>query len=771
MKIRGPLAAALAAVLLAAAPRQPLLVYSAPAGVRPAGANALHRTDAVLPDGRIAAPVGVATFVGTNPLGVALSPDGRYAIVSNDEQLTNPPSAAPSPELAAGYSLAVVDTRTMRVASVYHADDAAFFVGVAAVRDPANPAQTLVLASDGPNGRVRVFDLADDGTLTPEPAVLAVGGFPATIDIAPNGRIAYVANNLGNRVTAIDLTTRRVLHATAVGYAPFGVAVSADRAYVTNGGLATYATLERPRTAPTFANANADPDKSSSLSVVTLDASGDILSDPADASIVRMDPVPDGTTTIGGARPGALVVRRDGEYAYVALSNVDRIATVALRPTPRVISGLDIRLFVDAPYGTQPSSLVLSADGKRLYVALAGLNAVAVLDSHDPAQLHRTALIPTGAYPSALALSPDGRYLYVTSAHGVDGWGLLQRIDLKKTSLVKAALSALRYTRVAAAAKPNHIVPPLRSHDRSSVIDRVVYISMGVGTFDAFFGPTPQFDVPNLQSLAAHYALAENLYANDANLDANAQVAFGGAPTLYANQTLHVNGGRTGLDAHAQDPEEYPRAGYIFNALARANLTYRDYGALLNLSGYDPRASAPLGGVYTRDVPALAALDGHVDLSYPGWNPQVSDVARAAEFVSDMGKLVAADAQPTFTYVWLPSTGTPESTADADKALGQIVGYLSRTPHWSSTAIFVVGDGVSPSTVDHVNQSRSFALVVSPLAKPGYRGKAHLSVASVVKTEEELLGLDPLSLGDLLATDMAEFFGDVPYPTPYQSLP
>ncbi len=731
----------------------------------------MHRTDAVLPDGRIAAPLGLSTFVGTNPLGVAVTPDGRYAIVSNDEQLRNAPSTAPLPELVPGYSLAVVNAKTMHVASVFQSDGDAFFVGLAAVHDPANPAQTIVLASDGPNGCVRVFDLAADGSLTAEPATIPVAGFPATIDISPNGRIAYVTSNLGDRVTAIDIAARRVLRSAPTGYAPYGTAVSADRAYVTNGGLSTYAPLPRPTDAPRFGAPNADIDKSSSLSVVTLDSDGNIAADANAASIVRMDPIPDGTEIIGGARPGAIVVRRDGAYAYVALSNVDRVATVALRPEPRVISGLDLRLFVNAPYGTQPSAEALSADGKRLYVALAGLNAVAVLDARNPAQLHRLGLIPTGAYPSALALSHDGRFLYIASAHGVDGWGILQRVDTKTVPLMKATLSALRYTRSVKVARPNPVVPPLRSKRRSSAIDHVVYISMGVGTYDMFFGPSPAFSTPNLQALAAQYGLARNFYANELNLDANAQVAFGGSATLYAQQTLHVSGGRGGFDAHAQDPEEYPRLGYIFNALARAGLSYRDYGALLNLSGYEPRAKAPLGGVYTRDVPALAALDGHVDLRYPGWNPEITDASRAADFEADMGRLIDADREPDFTYVWLPTTGTPASTADADRALGQIVAFLSRSPHWSSTAIFVVGDGVTGGMVDRVNPARSFALVVSPLAKPGYRGKAHLSVASVVKTEEELLGLEPLALGDLLSTDMADFFGDVPYPTPYQPLP
>jgi hypothetical protein len=61
--------------------------------------------------------------------------------------------------------------------------------------------------------------------------------------------------------------------------------------------------------------------------------------------------------------------------------------------------------------------------------------------------------------------------------------------------------------------------------------------------------------------------------------------------------------------------------------------------------------------------------------------------------------------------------------------------------------------------------------VVSPVCKRGYVGHAHLSVASVVKTEEELLGLPPLALPDLLATDMADFFGTTPYPLTYHALP
>jgi len=53
-------------------------------------------------------------------------------------------------------------------------------------------------------------------------------------------------------------------------------------------------------------------------------------------------------------------------------------------------------LFDRGPYGTQPTALALSRDASRLYVALSGLNAIAVIDARDPLHLHRLGLIPTG---------------------------------------------------------------------------------------------------------------------------------------------------------------------------------------------------------------------------------------------------------------------------------------------------------------------------------------------------------------------------------------
>ncbi len=737
---------------------------------------------AILPNGRIASPAGQSLFVGTNPLAVALSPDGRFAIVSNASARSGG-LAIPNAQVApvAGYSLAVVDTQTMTLASVYRDASSAFFMGVAAARDPNDPARTIVLASDVGAGAVRVFDLDASGQLAPEagsialPAAAGRRAFPAGIAMAGDGTTAYVANDLGNAVAEIDLAKRAVARTVDVGNFPLHVAAAGSRVVVTSGGLSAYSALARPSTAARFGAPSFDPGKSSTVSVLSSIAGADASLDPA---TVRMDAAPDGAQIVGGAAPGAIAVRRDDRFAYVALANVDRLAVISLTGEPRVVRGLDLRLFPNAPYGAQPSAVVLGKDEKRIYVALAGLNAVAVLDARLPTH-YRYGLIPTGWYPTALAMSPNGRYLYVTSAKGVDGWGLFTRIDLKHTSLVKTTMDALRYNRIATPAKYDAVIPPLRSGKRSTAIDHVVYVALGAQTYDEALGDLTDSAgaalgngnaaytrysekvTPNLHALARAYATADNFYASDADVTVARLFSTAADASLFAQLTTPVNSERAPMGGESVDPEDYARPGYLFNALYRAGLSFRDYGGLLQVSGYGD-------GLYHLDVPALAALDGNVDASYPTGDPRVEGSARAQEFVRDMGRYVDAGQMPSFSYVWLPDS-RQGGVAETDRAVGTIVQFLSRTPHWSSTAIFVVPEGIDGGA-DHVNAMRSFCLLVSPLARRGFVGHVHLSAPSVVKTEEEIFGLPPLGLSDLLASDMASFFVSAPSPEPYTAI-
>ena len=830
------------------------ITFTAPAAANPAGPISPDDPyGRVLPSGRIVHPTGANVVVGMNALGVALTPDGRYAVVSNDDERQATTKSALDPATTGGYSLAVVDTRTMTVVSRYRAENEAFFVGVVALQDPVDRTKTLVLASGGPTNAVYALDLDAAGQLTPDAHhTIAIPtptdsryanaghAFPSTIVLAPGGARAFVIDNLGNDVAQIDTATRAVAGTNVtVGYFPLGAALTPYGLLVANEGLTAYGYQPAPTIAPPFGNVTVDLARASSLSLVPLGRDGTLT--PAVSAYVPMDATPDGIRAVGGAHPSAIVTMRRKPYAFVAMSNVDRIATVALGAAPRVVGGTELRLYDRGPYGTQPVALALAENKRRLYVALAGLNAIAVLDTTNPVRPHRIGLIPTGWYPAALTLSRDGRSLFVANAKGIAEdrgftgdragfvgkggrvesvgadsnaiWSTLERIDLAHVDLHRSTQLALSYLRRIAPVRASGVVPQHFGGTGSSSIKHVVVLLEENKTYDSMLGDLTDaagqpygpgdpgyvaFDesvTPNLHALARTFALTGNFFADAEESDAGHQYAAAGIASDYTEKTILVKKGRRPLVNKNEDPEDYPRAGYIFNSLAALGLTYRDYGDLVRVSGYDegeatsPETDDPdfvnaadttaptkgLGGLYALDVPAPSALANHVDLNYPGWNLRIRDVRRAEEFVRDFDPLVKADQMPAFTYVWLPADhggagpnipALPEEVADGDRALGRIVEYLTHTPQWSSTAIFIMPDDAQ-STRDHVNEHRSYAIVVSPYAKRRYIGHDHLSTVSVLKTEEELLGLPALSLGDALASDMSDYFTALPDLTPY----
>jgi DNA-binding beta-propeller fold protein YncE len=856
--LKSPLIALAALVTIAAAPARGggtagAVVFSAPAAHSPAGPTSLGDIfGRILPSGRIVHPAGTSVVVGIRAQALTLTPSGRFAIVCNDDPLQAAATSLLDPQTTGGYTLAVVDTTTMTVVSRYSDASESFSSGVVAVPDPLDAGNTLVFASGGNGNVVYVFDLDATGTIKRDAQhTIAIAAssdarfasvnraFPSALVANTLGTRVYAIDRLGNDVAQIDTSTRGIAGMPVpVGFSPFGAAVADAGLLVANEGLLSYMFAPAPTPAPPFETVPSDLARASSLSIVPQNPDGSL--GPSVAAYAPLDRTPDGVRDIGGAQPAAVVAMRRRPYAFVAMSNVDRIATINLAAAaPVVAGGTELRLYNRGPYGTQPVALALAPSERRLYVALAGIDAIAVLDTADPRHLHRVGLIPTGWYPSALALSRDGRFLFVANAKGIgtdrgftgdqasafdargrvtavreDGsalWSTLERIDLSTVDLRKSTPLALSYLRTIAPAKPNRLIPQRFETGGSTAVKHVVFILQDGKSYDAMLGdltdasgnpygagdPTfAAFDAsvaPNLHALARTYALAGNFFGDADEPGTGSQFAAGGIATSFTQRTSLARNS-------AEDPEDYPRAGYIFDTLALRGKTYRDYGDLLRVSGYDdgtasdPKTDDPayvspadqlaptqsLGGLYALTVPAPLALSGHVDLTYPGWNVRIRDTRRAQEFVRDFDTYVKSDTMPAFTYIWLPATRpagaaagtTPpleESVSDADRALGTIIDYLTHIPQWSSTAIFITPSDALGSR-DHVAPSRTYAIVVSPFAKHHYLGMRHLSTASVLKTEEEILGLPALSLGDALASDLSDFFTLKPDPTPYDRI-
>jgi len=758
----------------------PTVSYAPPAGLLPAGHLHGSTYDAVLPSGRFVTPAGTSAVTGVDALGLALSPDGRFAIVGNDDNVSGQALSPIDPGATGGPTLAVFDTATMT--PVFHLRAPAgqtFLGGVVAVRDPADPVQTLVLAAGGASDAVYAFVLDGDGHLTadvretihiPGPADPSFAddgrSGPTALAVAADGRHAYVVDAAGGAVATIDLLTRRVVGTPRpVGYFPGSAAVAGNRLLVSNEGMMRYGVVAQRTAAPPFGTPPPALARASSLSLIAFMPGGTLTPpapDTAGPSSVPMDPPADGLRVVGGAHPTAIAVTPDAREAFVAMTNVDRIATVVLDDTPHVAGGTELRLFDRGPYGTQPCALALSRDGSRLYVAMRGLNAIAVIDARDPLRLHRLGLIPTGWAPSAIALSSDDRELFVANQKGFgsDGtavWSTLQRIDLAGVKLAESTRATLSATRTVVLARAKY----------PKGVRNVVVIAVDHQSFDGVFGDIGNAlgradlragaDVtPNLHALAQRYALANNFYADASTAGLGNQVLVSGMTTAFADTKA---GADDDVFGGADDPEDAPRIGSVFEALARRNLSYRDYGGLLGVAGFS-------AGAYAYDVPAPAALAGHVDLDYPGPDPAVTDARRADAFVRDYDALVASDATPRFAYVWLPGT----QAADTDAAIGAMVDHLSHLITWRNTVVIVVAADTTGAS-DHVDASRSFALVISPYAKAHFTGDRHLSTASVLKTVDGILWLPPISLGDLLAGDMSDFFGRVPDARPYVAAP
>src|SRR5581483_5848968 len=123
-----------------------------------------------------------------------------------------------------------------------------------------------------------------------------------------------------------------------------------------------------------------------------------------------------------GHHPSAVQLSADRTRLFVANTNDDTISVLDVTgDKPRVVRTTSVKPLADVPLGTHPNAFALSPDGDWLFVALAGLNAVEVLDGHTGMRVAgQPRYIPTGYYPSALTVTGTAKSykLWVANAKG-----------------------------------------------------------------------------------------------------------------------------------------------------------------------------------------------------------------------------------------------------------------------------------------------------------------------------------------------------------------
>jgi hypothetical protein len=114
-------------------------------------------------------------------------------------------------------------------------------------------------------------------------------------------------------------------------------------------------------------------------------------------------------------------------------------------------------------------------------------------------------------------------------------------------------------------------------------------------------------------------------------------------------------------------------------------------------------------------------------------------------------------------------TPTPRAmVADNDLALGRIIEALSRGPFWRSTVVFVLEDDAQNGP-DHVDSHRSPLLVISPYSRAGVVHR-FANTTDVLRTIEEILGLDALSQFDYFGRPLRDIWSDTPDLRPWSAL-
>ncbi|MDG3005676.1 bifunctional YncE family protein/alkaline phosphatase family protein [Paludisphaera mucosa] len=739
----------------------------------------------LLPNGWTLTPAGDHVELTDLPLNIIPLADGRHALAATSGFNT--------------HNLSLIDLETRAVVAAETVRQSWFGLAL-------EPKAGKVWWSGGGSGLLHTFDLNGDKlirTSEPEPtpapgqakAKAKAKGEPAPpkhfrsgLALDPAGRTLYSLDVAAGTITAtpVDAGDGRKPITAPAGARPYDVAFGRNGRQVYVSDWASRAVLAL---------------------------------DPADLRVAARIPV--------GEHPNQIAAHPKDDRIFVANASSNSVSVIdALRGV--VIETIVTSLFPLAPEGSTPDALAVAPDGETLFVANADNNCVAVIDVRVPARSQVKGFIPTGWYPTSLAVTPDGGRLLVGVGKGnqtrpnppseADRRRIEEIITKEKVDLPSDVVKELRkfpyigttlsgaltivpvpddaklaeytatvyrncpYSDARLAGSPSDVKTaiPTKVGDPSP-IKYVIYIIKENRTYDQVLGDMPRGNgdpaltlfgeqvTPNHHKLAREFVQLDNLYCNGhVSADGHPWSTMAYNTDYIARNWALTYSRRTGIDDDDDDLARAP-SGYLWDACARAGLSYRSYGE------YGKRVSTGEGR--TKMEGRVPGLVGHVCPEY-GLDPR--DTQDAEVFLKEYREFEKNGTMPRFIVMSLgedhttgttPGTFTPAAcVASNDLALGRIVDAVSKSKLWPETAIFVIEDDAQNGP-DHVDAHRTVGLVVSPYTKRGSLDSTQYGTVGMIRTMELILGLPPLSQFDAAATPMFSSFTDAADLTPYQHEP
>ena len=622
--------------------------------------------------------------------------------------------------------------------------------------------------------------------LTAQPPVegtqIRVGNAPHSILINKAGTTAYVSNEGGRAATEADFQIYSagtpIVADPVVGAAITGTVSVVDLASLTvtaniptglhPTGMAWYGKFLL------VANAYSD-------TISVIDTNTNTVAYTINVGLPIGVP---GQGSAYGASPNSIAVDAANHTAYVALYHANCVAVVNLaKGAANPVVGM-------IPVGYAPASVVLDKANHSLLVA----NDKGIGTRHSFECDHGVCGYNTHQDNGTVSIVPvPSAGTLATMTNQVfenNHWDLAQNIQ--------SAAGGNPHTKPVAL--PKNIGDP-------SLIKHVFLIIRENRTYDQILGDVaagngdPSLavfggkDTPNAHKLVKRFPLFDNFYdPSRQSADGHQWITEGYAP--YADDIQSPDWNRSYPGGNAGDALAYTSKGYVFSEATAAGLTVKIYGESVENDFFlqpNGSTSEPTWSQFYADsqcfeggpdcaAPGVAgektlyfqntvqaessvpAVYQHLIKNFPQFDLGIPDQFRVDLWVQDFNADVAAGTVPALSILWVMDdhTGGPPSPdaeqADNDLAVGRIIDYISHSPVWSTSAIFMEEDDAQ-NGVDHVDGHRSPGYIVSPYAVQG--GKAdhtYYTQVNMTRTIEQILGLTPMNQFDLVASPMRTAF-------------
>ncbi len=719
--------------------------------------NTLIKKRVTLPNGWSLTPVGHSLPLGDLPLNITVSSSKKYIAVTNNGQSTQ--------------SLQLIDAANEKITDSI--DIPKSWLGLKFSAD-----EKFLYASGGNDNRILKYAVVNSklvikdsiGLGKPWPEKIS----PAGLDIDDAKQLLYVVTKENDALYIVNLATKSVIQQFPLSGEGYTCILSGNKKelYISCWGCGKV-----------------------------------LIFDTQLRQFTAEIPV--------GDHPNDLCLTKNSRFLFAANANDNSVSVIDLQKR-KVLETLNAALYPDAPEGSTTNAVALNADEKTLYVADADNNCVAVFDVGKPGYSKSKGFIPVGWYPTAIKVI--GKKIFVANGKGFSSMAnphgpnpvdkkeevVYQKGGKKKKEpvqyiggLFRGTLSIInepgekllgmyselvyqntpynKSKELQAQGEPGNPVP--MNVGDSSPVKYVFYIIKENRTYDQVLGDMSEGNgdtslvlfgehiTPNQHALVKEFVLLDNFYC-DAEVSADGHNWSMGA---YANDYLEKTwptsyGGRGGnYDGEGNRAIANNKKGFIWDYCQRNKVSFRTYGEFAD-----------------EYKPTIAVLKNHFCRYYTGWDLGVRDTSRFYQWKKDFDSLVAVNALPHFNTMRFGNDHTEgmrkgkptpfAHVADNDLAVGMFIEYLSKSPVWKESVVFILEDDAQNGP-DHVDAHRSPAYIAGGYIKRHFVDHSMYSTTSMLRTIELILGIPPMSQYDAAAIPMWKCFSTVPDIHPFTSVP